>query len=138
MSETPPSKKIWDRTAWRDAGFFLAYLRPHFNVFIPAMVALALTSLLTITFMSRFGKRPMHLFGLLGTLLFLIGFGIAVYLAYAKFFMSAFRMTERPLFYFGLLAMVLGTQLFIAGFLGEMISRSSADRNRYLIEKELL
>ena len=94
--------------------------------------------LLTITFMSRFGKRPMHLFGLLGTLLFLIGLGIAVYLAYAKFFMSAFRMTERPLFYFGLLAMVLGTQLFIAGFLGEMISRSSVDRNRYLVEKELL
>jgi len=93
--------------------------------------------LLTITFTSRFGKRPMHFFGLWGSLIFLAGFLIAGYLAYSKFFLQAFRMTERPLFYFGLLAMVLGTQLFVAGFLGEMISRTGADRNHYLIEEKL-
>ena len=93
--------------------------------------------LLTITFTTRFGKRPMHFFGLWGTVLFLIGFGIAIYLAYAKFFMLEFRMTERPLFYFGMLAMILGTQLFVAGFLGDLISRASYDRNSYLIDQRL-
>jgi len=93
--------------------------------------------LLTITFTSRFGKRPMHFFGLWGTLIFLGGFVIAGYLAYEKFVNMAVKMTERPLFFFGLLAMVLGTQLFVAGFLGELISRSSSDRNSYLIEEKL-
>jgi len=93
--------------------------------------------LLTINFTARFGKRPMHFFGLLGSLLFLGGFIIAGYLVYAKFFMLAFKMTERPLFFFGLLAMILGTQLFVAGFLGEMISRSSYEKNNYLVEKKL-
>jgi glycosyltransferase involved in cell wall biosynthesis len=93
--------------------------------------------LLTITFTSRFGKRPMHFFGSMGTLLFLAGFLIACYLAYQKFFLQAFKMTDRPLFYFGLLAMVLGTQLFVGGFLGELISRSAYDRNSYIIEKKL-
>jgi glycosyltransferase involved in cell wall biosynthesis len=93
--------------------------------------------LLTINFTARFGKRPMHFFGLLGSLLFLAGFIIAGYLAYAKFFMQAFKMTERPLFFFGLLAMILGTQLFVAGFLGEMISRTAADKNQYLVERKL-
>jgi glycosyltransferase involved in cell wall biosynthesis len=91
--------------------------------------------LMSISFVARFGKRPMHIFGTLGTLLFAIGFFIAAYLAYGKFFMAGYRMTERPLFYFGLLAMILGTQLFVSGFLAELISRSSADRNKYLIEK---
>ncbi|MBL7111369.1 MAG: glycosyltransferase family 2 protein [Bacteroidales bacterium] len=90
--------------------------------------------LLTITFTSRFGKRPMHFFGLWGTLLFLVGFGMAGYLAYERIFFEGYKMTERPLFYFGLLAMILGTQLFVAGFLGELISRSAHDRNAYLIE----
>jgi glycosyltransferase involved in cell wall biosynthesis len=93
--------------------------------------------LLTINFTARFGKRPMHFFGLLGSLLFLGGFIIAGYLAYAKFFMQAFKMTERPLFFFGLLAMILGTQLFVAGFLGEMITRTAADKNQYLVERKL-
>ena len=92
--------------------------------------------LLTISFTTRFGKRPMHFFGLWGTLIFLGGFVIAGYLAYAKFFLQSFRMTERPLFYFGLLAMILGTQLFVAGFLGEMISRNSPDLNQYQVEKK--
>jgi glycosyltransferase involved in cell wall biosynthesis len=91
--------------------------------------------LLSITFVSKFGRKPMHLFGLLGSLLFFAGFVIAGYLAFAKFFFMEYHMTERPLFYFGILSMVLGTQLFLAGFLGEMISRSSAERNKYLIEK---
>jgi glycosyltransferase involved in cell wall biosynthesis len=93
--------------------------------------------LLTINFTARFGKRPMHFFGLWGSLLFLAGFIIAGCLAYAKFFYQAFKMTERPLFYFGLLAMILGTQLFVAGFLGEMISRTAADKNQYLVERKL-
>ena len=92
--------------------------------------------LLTISFMSRFVKRPMHFFGLWGSLLFIGGFIIALYLAYEKFFHQAFKMTERPLFFFGLLAMIMGTQLFAAGFMGELISRNSADRNNYLVEKK--
>jgi glycosyltransferase involved in cell wall biosynthesis len=93
--------------------------------------------LLTINFTARFGKRPMHFFGLWGSVVFLAGFIIAGCLAYAKFFYQAFKMTERPLFYFGLLAMILGTQLFVAGFLGEMISRTAADKNQYLVERKL-
>ncbi len=92
--------------------------------------------LVSIMFVSRFGRRPMHLFGSLGTLLFLAGFAIAGYLAYAKIFLDSYKMTERPLFYLGLLAMVLGTQLFLAGFIGELISRSSSDRNHYLVEED--
>ncbi|MGE0637703.1 MAG: glycosyltransferase family 2 protein [Bacteroidia bacterium] len=90
--------------------------------------------LLVITFVSRFGKKPMHLFGTLGTLSFFGGFMIATYLAVAKFAFHEYKMTERPLFYFGLLAMVIGTQLFLTGFLAEMVSRSAADKNHYLVE----
>ncbi len=94
--------------------------------------------LLSITFTARFGKRPMHLFGTLGTFIFIIGFGIAVYLAYAKFFMAAYKMTERPLFYFGLLAMIIGTQLFMTGFLAELVSRSStAQKASYSISERI-
>jgi len=92
--------------------------------------------LLTISFMSRFVKRPMHFFGLWGSLLFMTGFIIAIYLTYEKFFHQAFKMTERPLFFFGILAMIMGTQLFVAGFLGELVSRNSTDRNQYLVEKK--
>ncbi|HRC66536.1 MAG TPA: glycosyltransferase, partial [Bacteroidales bacterium] len=91
--------------------------------------------LISISFIGRFGKKPMHFFGLIGTALFFIGFLIACYLAYAKFFLAEYKMTQRPLFYFGLLSMILGTQLFTAGFVGELISRTSHDRNKYLIEK---
>ena len=92
--------------------------------------------LLSITFVSRFGKRPMHLFGLLGTLSFIFGFIIAAYLTFAKFAFQAYKMTDRPMFYFGLLFMVIGTQLFLAGFLGELISRNGSDRNNYLIKEK--
>lgn len=93
--------------------------------------------LLSITFVSKFGKRPMHLFGLLGSLSFFIGFLIALYLTYAKFVHQAYRMTDRPVFYFGLFFMVIGTQLFLAGFLGEMIARTGHDRNNYQIKSRL-
>ena len=93
--------------------------------------------LISIMFVSKFGKKPMHLFGMLGMFLFTVGFAIAGILAYAKFFLAEYRMTERPLFYFGLLSMVLGTQLFMTGFLAEMVARNSPERNHYLIEKEL-
>ena len=93
--------------------------------------------LLTISFTSRFIQRPMHLFGSLGTVLFLFGFFVAGYLTYQKIFMSVYRMTERPLFYFGLLAMILGTQLFLAGFLGEMIARNAPDKERYKVKDYL-
>lgn len=93
--------------------------------------------LLTIIFISRFGKKPMHLFGLWGTLCFLIGFGVALKLAIDKYAFHVYNMTDRPLFYFGLLAMVLGTQLFVAGFLGELIARVSPDRNSYQVAEEV-
>jgi glycosyltransferase involved in cell wall biosynthesis len=93
--------------------------------------------LLSITFVSRFGKRPMHLFGLIGTLSFMIGFVIAAYLTFAKFAYQAYKMTDRPIFYFGLFFMVVGTQMFLAGFLGELISRNGHDRNNYQILERL-
>lgn len=93
--------------------------------------------LISIMFVSRFGRKPMHLFGTIGSVLFALGFLIAGYLAFAKLFMDEYRMTDRPLFYLGLLAMVLGTQFFMTGFLGEMISRNASDRNHYLVEEEL-
>ncbi len=93
--------------------------------------------LLSINFVSRFGQRPMHFFGTIGSLTFFAGFVIAVYLAYTKFFMAAYKMTERPLFYFGLLAMLIGTQLFLTGFLAEMISRNAPERNNYQIKSKI-
>jgi glycosyltransferase involved in cell wall biosynthesis len=93
--------------------------------------------LLSIMFVTRFGKRPMHLFGLLGLVSFFFGFIILLYLAYAKIVYHEYRMTDRPIFFFGLLTVVVGVQLFLAGFLAELISRSSPDRNNYLIEKRL-
>lgn len=91
--------------------------------------------LLSVSFMTRFAKRPMHIFGGLGVLSFFIGTVITIYLTIAKFAFDVYRMTERPLFYIGLLAIVVGVQLFVAGFLAELISRSSSDRNNYLISK---
>ncbi|HRZ50047.1 MAG TPA: glycosyltransferase family 2 protein, partial [Bacteroidales bacterium] len=89
--------------------------------------------LLTISFVGKFRKRPMHLFGILGTIIFIIGFGIAGYLVYVKIFHDVYKMTDRPLFYFGLLCMVLGTQLFMTGFLAELVSRNASDKNQYNI-----
>lgn len=98
--------------------------------------------LLSISFISKFGKRPMHFFGLYGTLMFIIGFLAAIYLGAYKLYcvynhISAARVTDNPFFYISLVTMVIGTQLFLAGFLGELISRSSTDRNNYLIDKQI-
>lgn len=93
--------------------------------------------LLTISFVGRFRKRPMHLFGIWGTAIFIIGFLIAAYLAYAKIFHEVFRMTDRPIFYLAMLCMVLGTQLFLTGFIAELVSRSAPDRNQYNVSETL-
>ncbi len=93
--------------------------------------------LITITFVSKFGKRPMHFFGVIGTLLFVIGLGIAGYLSFTKIMFHEYRMTERPLFYLALLAMVMGTQVFVAGFVADMIARNAPGRNDYQIEKDM-
>ncbi len=94
-----------------------------------------LLDLLSVSFMTRFAKRPMHIFGGLGVLSFTVGFIITVYLTIAKFAFEVYRMTERPLFYIGLLAIIIGVQLFLTGFLAELVSRSASDRNNYLISK---
>ena len=98
--------------------------------------------LISISFISRFGKRPMHLFGTFGTIMFLIGFFAATYLGIQKIIwtvrnIAMHRVIDSPYFYLALTAMIIGTQLFLAGFLGELIGRSSADRNSYLIEEKI-
>lgn len=93
--------------------------------------------LATIMFVGKYGKKPMHIFGLWGTIVFLMGFVIAAYLTVAKFVFQQYNMTDRPLFYFGITAIILGTQLFLAGFLGELIARNGQDRNFYHIEDKL-
>ena len=99
--------------------------------------------LLTVNFMSKFGKKPMHLFGSLGTLSFLIGIVITIILIAQKLYrmshhMAGFRqVTDQPLFYLALLAMVFGLMLFLAGFLAELIARNGSDRNKYLISDRI-
>jgi glycosyltransferase involved in cell wall biosynthesis len=93
--------------------------------------------LASIMFMGKFGKKPMHIFGLWGIIVFFIGLCIWIYLFAAKIFFSQFNMTDRPLFYVGIISIVIGTQLFLAGFLGELIARNSNDRNSYLIDKKI-
>ncbi|MEO7394548.1 MAG: glycosyltransferase [Chitinophagaceae bacterium] len=90
--------------------------------------------LLSITFVGKFSKRPMHFFGLWGSLFFLVGLGISIYLVISKFIDSNFALTNRPGFYLALTFLILGMQLFLAGFIGELISRNSPSRNGYLIE----
>ncbi len=95
--------------------------------------------LITIWFVSKFGKRPMHLFGALGVVMFIIGFGFALYLGIDKIFINptARLITQRPEFYISLSAMIIGTQLFLAGFLGEIMVRSRKNEKRYNISEEL-
>lgn len=90
--------------------------------------------LMTIFFVGKFGKRPMHFFGLWGSLAFFVGLAIFTYLTISKFFFDATGLTQRPLFFFAIFAMIIGTQLFLAGFIGELITRNSTERNYYLIE----
>ncbi len=95
--------------------------------------------LITIWFLSRFGKRPMHLFGALGVIMFAIGFAFSFYIGIDKLFFNttARLITERPGFYIALSTMIIGTQFFVAGFLGELILRNKPDKKRYLVKEEL-
>jgi glycosyltransferase involved in cell wall biosynthesis len=98
--------------------------------------------LLTIGFITRFGKSPMHLFGSLGTLMFLIGFIMAGFLGGRKLWyvynnQRAPLVTESPFFYIALTVMIIGTLLFLTGFLGELINRNSSERNNYLIKDKI-
>lgn len=98
--------------------------------------------LITVSFMAHFGRSPMYFFGGLGTLMFLIGGGTTVWLIAAKLYKQAHALplrpvTDQPLFYLAMLAVVLGGQLFLAGFLGELVNRGSSERNKYLIDREI-
>ena len=95
--------------------------------------------LITIWFISKFGKRPMHLFGALGVLMFMIGFGFAIYLGIDKLFIntSGRLITDRPQFYISLVTMIIGTQFFLAGFLGEIILRTKNNEERYKVSEEI-
>jgi glycosyltransferase involved in cell wall biosynthesis len=93
--------------------------------------------LATITFVSKFGKRPMHFFGLYGTLSFLIGFCMIIYLIIAKLVSIEFSLTNRPSFYIAMTTMIIGMQLFLTGFVAELIARNAPERNSYLIEKKV-
>jgi glycosyltransferase involved in cell wall biosynthesis len=99
--------------------------------------------LMTITFISRFGKKPMHLFGVIGTLMFIIGFGIFAYVGGYKLYamsqsgIKAENIANISSFYIALTSMIIGVQLFLTGFIAELISRNSHDRNNYQVEKEI-
>ena len=98
--------------------------------------------LLTITFVSRFGKKPMHFFGVLGMFIFIFGFGLFAYIGgnklYAMFSgIVAKNIADMSGFYIALTSMIIGVQLFLAGFIAEMVSRNSYDRSNYQIEKEI-
>ena len=98
--------------------------------------------LLSVIFISKFSKRPMHFFGLMGTIVFIIGLlatilvGVNKLVALAQH-VAAPKVTDTPYFYLALAAMIIGSQLFLAGFIGELVSRNSSERNKYLIEKKL-
>ncbi|MBN2596593.1 MAG: glycosyltransferase family 2 protein [Marinifilaceae bacterium] len=98
--------------------------------------------LLSISFISKFGKKPMHFFGLLGTLMFLVGFFASAWIGFQKLYsmslgIMAHRVTDSPYFFIALTTMIIGTQLFLTGFVAELVSRSSSERNTYQIEKEI-
>ncbi len=93
--------------------------------------------LMTITFLNKFGKRPMHFFGLYGTLFFLFGFLLSAYLGISKLIDKEFSLTNRPFFYLALTVMIIGMQLFLTGFVAELITRNASERNVYLIDDKL-
>ena len=93
--------------------------------------------LMTIQFLSKFGKKPMQFFGLLGSLFFLIGFISFGNIVFDKFMNPDFSVTNKPAFYIALVSMIIGVQLFLAGFIAELVNRSAVDRNTYLIEDKL-
>ncbi|MDE7133929.1 MAG: glycosyltransferase family 2 protein, partial [Rikenellaceae bacterium] len=96
--------------------------------------------LLSVLFITRFGRSPMYIFGSLGTLMFLLGGGITAYLIAAKLYLQSIgaplrQVVDQPLFYLALTSLIVGVQLFLAGFLGELINRSSSDRNHYVVSE---
>ena len=95
--------------------------------------------LFSITFIGKFGKRPMHLFGTLGIFVFIIGFSFLIYITIDKIFLDkgAKLISNRTEFYIALTSIILGVQFFLAGFLGEMLSRNSINRNQYQIKEKL-
>ncbi len=93
--------------------------------------------LLTIFFVGKFGKKPMHFFGTLGTMSFFLGILVLIYLSIEKLFFQVGGIATRPLFYFGILTVILGAQLFLTGFLAELIARNNLGKDQYQIEKEL-
>lgn len=98
--------------------------------------------LMSLWFLSKFGKKPMHFFGMVGSVMFILGFFSTVAVGVYKIIalinhVPAALVTNNPFFYLSLLAMILGTQLFLTGFIGELVARSSSERNNYLIEKEI-
>ena len=93
--------------------------------------------LMSITFVGRYGKRPMHIFGTLGVLSFFFGILILIYLTITKTIFGIVGMTDRPVFYLGILSIIVGMQLFVAGFLGELIARNGVDRNHYNIDEKI-
>ena len=92
--------------------------------------------LASIMFVGKYAKRPMHFFGLLGSLFFVAGIGISLYLVIKKIFAPEFTLTDKPGFYIALTTTIIGVQLFLSGFIGELISRNAPGRNSYLIEKK--
>lgn len=98
--------------------------------------------LITVSFMSHFGRSPMYFFGSLGTLMFLVGGFTTVWVIAAKLYKQAHGLplravTEQPLFFVAILAVILGVQLFLAGFLGELVNRNATDRNSYLVDRKI-
>lgn len=95
--------------------------------------------LITISFLSRFGKRPMHLFGAWGAIMLFVGFCFALYLGIDKLFINPTGrlITDRPQFYIALTAMILGSQFFVAGFLGELVLKSKKGQKNYIIKEEI-
>jgi glycosyltransferase involved in cell wall biosynthesis len=98
--------------------------------------------LLSVIFLTKFGKKPMHFFGVLGTLMFLIGMAMAIYLGASKIYrlnynLPATLITSSPYFFIGLTAMIIGTLLLMSGYLGELIARNAGDRNQYMIEDKI-
>ena len=98
--------------------------------------------LISLWFLSKFGVKPMHIFGFLGSLMFMFGFIAVVFIGVHKLYamysgLPYILVTDSPYFYLALTTMILGTQLFLAGFLGEMIARNAPERNNYKIETEI-
>ena len=93
--------------------------------------------LLSISFVGKFSKRPMHFFGLWGSIFFLLGLGMTIYLVIAKIVLPDFPLTNRPPFYLALVAILIGMQLFLAGFVSELVARNAPGRNAYLVEDKI-